>query len=93
MPAKRNQKSLKTKKSKSAAAKAGPGKKARQPKALKGTPSKRNVPRRKVRRTTSEVAKLKKAIVSGMKKGTTAAVLAKTLGVSTAYIYKLKSAA
>jgi hypothetical protein len=93
MPAKRNQKSLKTKKAKAATTRTGAGKTARKFKALKGAPSKRSVPRRKVRRSVSEVAKLKKAVLSGLKKGTSAADLARTLGVSTAYIYKLKTSA
>lgn len=92
MPAKRNQTSLKTKKSKASATRNGARKTARKSKALKGAPSKRSLPRRKARRSVSEVAKLKKAVLSGLKKGTSAADLAKTLGVSKAYIYKLKTA-
>lgn len=93
MPAKRNQKSLKTKKLKAAATRTGARKTARKSKALKGAPSKRSIPRRKVRRSVSEVSKLKKAVLTGLKKGTSAADLAKTFGVSKTYIYKLKTAA
>ena len=93
MAAKRNQKSLRTKKTKSAAARTGASKKARKSTASKGAAPKKSVPRRKARRTASEVAKLKKAVVSGLKKGTSAADLAKSFGVSRPYIYMLKMAA
>jgi len=93
MAAKRNQKSLGTKKSKSAAARSGASKKARKLTTSKGAAPKKKAPRRLTRRTASEVAKLKKAVVSGLKKGTSAADLAKSFGVSRPYIYMLKMAA
>ena len=93
MAAKRNQKSLKTKKTKSATARSGTSKKARKSAASKVAAPKKSVPRRQTRRTASEVAKLKKAVVSGLKKGTSAADLAKSFGVSRPYIYMLKMAA
>ena len=93
MAAKRNQKSLKAKKTKSAAARSGASKKARKSTASKGAAPKKSVPRRKARRSASEVAKLKKAVVSGLKKGTSAADLAKSFSVSTPYIYMLKNEA
>jgi hypothetical protein len=93
MAAKRNQKSLTAKKTKSAGARSGAGRKARKSTASKGAAPKKSVSRRKARRSAAEVAKLKKAVESGLKKGTSAADLAKNFGVSTPYIYMLKTAA
>lgn len=58
--------------------------KARKPAAKK--------PARKVaRRSTAEVAKLRKAVLAGLKSGKSAEALAKQLGISRPYLYRLKS--
>ncbi|MGL4437962.1 MAG: hypothetical protein ACRCUE_01700 [Bosea sp. (in: a-proteobacteria)] len=48
-------------------------------------------PRRAARRSSAEVAKLRKAVLAGAKLGKTADSIAAQLGISKAYVYALKN--
>lgn len=52
-------------------------------------PAKKKSLRKAVRRSTAEVAKLRKAVISGLKSGKPAAALARQLGISRPYLYRL----
>lgn len=53
-------------------------------------PATRKPPRKAVRRSAAEIAKLRKAILAGARKGKTAEMIAAELGISKAYVYVLK---
>ena len=54
-------------------------------------PAKKNPPRKAARRSSADVAKLKRAVIAGARKGKTADTLAAELGISKTYVYALKS--
>jgi hypothetical protein len=58
------------------------------PKARKAVAKKE--PRKTTRRSTADVAKLRKAVLAGAKAGKTADIVAADLGISKAYVYALK---
>jgi hypothetical protein len=53
-------------------------------------PATRKPARKAARRSSAEVAKLRKAILVGARKGNTAEMIAAELGISKAYVYALK---
>jgi hypothetical protein len=53
-------------------------------------PATRKPARKAVRRSAAEVAKLRKAILVGARKGKTAEMIAAELGISKTYVYALK---
>jgi hypothetical protein len=53
-------------------------------------PATRKPARKAVRRSAAEIAKLRKAIFAGARKGKTAEIIAAELGISKAYVYVLK---
>jgi hypothetical protein len=93
MAAKRNQKSLNTKKARSVTVGTSKSRKSRKLSASKAAPIPKRPARKKTRRSAAEVAKLRKAVISGLRGGTSAADLARRFGVTTPYIYMLKTAA
>lgn len=54
-------------------------------------PTAKNSPRKAARRSTADVAKLRKAVIAGLRTGKSAEALAKQLGISRPYLYRLKS--
>lgn len=54
-------------------------------------PAGKKAPRKAARRSTADVAKLRKAVIVGLKSGKSAETLAKQLGISRPYLYRLKS--
>ena len=54
-------------------------------------PAAKKAPRKVARRSTADVAKLRKAVITGLKSGKSAEVLAGQLGISRPYLYRLKS--
>ena len=54
-------------------------------------PAAKKAPRKVARRSAADVAKLRKAVIAGLKSGKSAEVLAKQLGISRPYLYRLKS--
>ncbi|MCA3574607.1 MAG: hypothetical protein IOC86_11875 [Aestuariivirga sp.] len=48
-------------------------------------------PRKAARRSAADVAKLKRAVIAGARKGKTADTLAAELGISKTYVYALKN--
>lgn len=53
----------------------------------------RKPPRKAARRSAADVAKLRKAVLSGARSGKTADNIAEQLGISKAYVYALKNRA
>ena len=62
---------------------------AKKPAAAK--PAAKKAPRKAARRGTADVAKLRKAVIVGIKSGKSAEVVAEQLGISRPYLYRLKS--
>ena len=54
-------------------------------------PAKKKPPRKAARRSAADVAKLKRAVIAGARKGKTADTLASELGISKTYVYALKN--
>ena len=54
-------------------------------------PAAKKAPRKAARRSTADVAKLRKAVIAGLKSGKSVEVVAGQLGISRAYLYRLKS--
>ena len=54
-------------------------------------PAAKKAPRKLARRSTADVAKLRKAVIAGLRTGKSAEALAKQLGISRPYLYRLKS--
>jgi len=54
-------------------------------------PAAKKAPRKAARRGTADVAKLRKAVIVGIKSGKSAEVVAEQLGISRPYLYRLKS--
>ena len=54
-------------------------------------PAAKTAPRKATRRSTADVAKLRKAVIAGLKSGKSVEVVAGQLGISRAYLYRLKS--
>jgi len=54
-------------------------------------PTAKKAPRKAARRSTADVAKLRKAVIAGLRTGKSAEALAKQLGISRPYLYRLKS--
>ena len=54
-------------------------------------PAAKKAPRKAARRSAADVAKLRKAVIAGLKSGKSAEVLAGQLGISRPYLYRLKS--
>ena len=54
-------------------------------------PAAKKAPRKAARRTTAEVAKLRKAVIAGLRSGKSAEALARQLGISRPYLYRLNS--
>jgi len=54
-------------------------------------PVAKKAPRKAARRSTADVAKLRKAVIAGLRTGKSAEALAKQLGISRPYLYRLKS--
>ena len=55
------------------------------------TPAKKKPPRKAARRSAADVAKLKRAVIAGARKGKTADTLAAEFGISKTYVYALKN--
>ena len=54
-------------------------------------PAAKEAPRKMARRSTADVAKLRKAVIAGLRSGKSAEVLSQQLGISRPYLYRLKS--
>ena len=54
-------------------------------------PAAKKAPRKATRRSAADVAKLRKAVIAGLKSGKSAEVVAGQLGISRPYLYRLKS--
>lgn len=54
-------------------------------------PAAKKAPRKATRRSAADVAKLRKAVIAGLKSGKSVEVVAGQLGISRAYLYRLKS--
>jgi len=54
-------------------------------------PAAKKAPRKAARRGTADVAKLRKAVIVGIKSGKSAEVVAEQLGISRPYLYRLKT--
>ena len=54
-------------------------------------PAAKKAARKVARRSTADVAKLRKAVLAGLKSGKSAEAVAKQLGISRPYLYRLKS--
>jgi DNA-binding NarL/FixJ family response regulator len=54
-------------------------------------PARKKPPRKASRRSAAEVAKLRRAILAGARKGKSAETIAAELGISKAYVYALKN--
>lgn len=54
-------------------------------------PAAKKAPRKAARRSTADVAKLRKAVIAGFRAGKTAEALAAQLGISRPYVYRLRS--
>lgn len=54
-------------------------------------PAAKKPPRKAARRSSADVAKLRKSVIAGLKTGKSAEALAKQLGISRPYLYRLKS--
>ena len=54
-------------------------------------PAAKKAPRKMARRSTADVAKLRKAVIAGFRSGKSAEVLSQQLGISRPYLYRLKS--
>ena len=54
-------------------------------------PPAKKAPRKAARRSTADVAKLRKAVIVGLKSGKSVDVVAAQLGISRPYLYRLKS--
>ena len=65
-------------------------KKPTKKKVAKKTVAKKPVAKKAARRSTADVAKLRKSVIAGSKAKKTADTIAKELGISKAYVYALK---
>ena len=54
-------------------------------------PAAKKAPRKAARRSTADVAKLRKAVIVGLKSGKSAEAVAEQLGISRPYLYRLRS--
>lgn len=54
-------------------------------------PAAKKPARKAARRSSAEVAKLRKSVITGLKAGKSAEVLAAQLGISRPYLYRLKN--
>lgn len=54
-------------------------------------PAAKKPARKAARRSTADVAKLRKSVIAGLKAGKSAEALAKQLGISRPYLYRLKT--
>jgi hypothetical protein len=54
-------------------------------------PAAKKEPRKAARRSAADVAKLRKAVIAGLKSGKSAEAVAQQLGISRPYLYRLKS--
>ncbi len=54
-------------------------------------PAAKKPARKAVRRSSAEVAKLRKSVIAGLKAGKSAEALAAQLGISRPYLYRLKN--